>query len=316
MKHLVLLVSSVVIISTTAQSKELVSKPVMPVEQQNEKVVQEIQVEQKIEAPTLKLTDITAKFTSDNQSGATDGNLGGNSLRLITNFAYGENWTGGVELRRYFTSNTKDSYGPEGVFRKGSVRSYVSVMRNNIFKDYGLGFTYESRDHEDRMHLINTFKPFEFLSGYIDYAYVSRTGGEDANYIEFQPKFSWNGWAMSYYFEGEYSVGNSDKDYQNQELRFFTPALNYKKFAVSGEWRTYINYDALRSLGEGEYGLRGKTKSAFSANKPYIHIKYNLNESTTIFTDLGYEFGDWKVSDNKSQDVYQTTVEMGVTYKF
>ena len=45
-----------------------------------------------------------------------------------------------------------------------------------------------------------------------------REGEADAHYIEVQPKLTYNGWGISYYFEGEYAIEN-DAEYHFQQVR-------------------------------------------------------------------------------------------------
>ncbi|MGL5315042.1 MAG: hypothetical protein ACRC92_17445, partial [Peptostreptococcaceae bacterium] len=311
------------VVGATASAKEAV---VAPVEVSKEVVVVAEPVAEVVvveEAPTLKLTSIKTGIWSENKSGSSNGNLGSNSARLYTNFAYGDNWTGSFAMRRYFSSNTKDSYGEKDLFKKTSTRTYVGVTRNNIFEDYSLGFTYISQSEWDKFDLEFGFAPTSWLSGYFLYEYASRQGqdsaadynGSDSNYIEFQPRLSYNGWGVSYYFEGEYAIEN-DGEYHFQQVRLFTPKAKVGKFAVSGEYRGTVQYDSKDTLGKDTFGRGNKMKDAFDVNRIYAHTTYELTSSTTLFTSLGYQFGKWENEDGSKKDQSMTIVETGVTIKF
>ncbi|MGL6131760.1 MAG: hypothetical protein ACRCZ9_09135 [Fusobacteriaceae bacterium] len=317
MKKLALLLGSLLVVGATVSAKEAV---VAPVEVSKEVVVVAEPVAEVViveEAPTLKLTSIRTGLWSENRSGKTGGNLGANNLRLETNFAYGENWTGSLNARRYFNSNTKDSYGTQDEFDKAGVRTYVGVTRNNIFENYSLGYTYQSRDKRDSHSAEFGFAPTSWLSGYATYEYISKGGSDsDANYVEFQPKLSYNGWGVSYYFEGEYNV-EDDTECEIQQVRLFTPKAKVGKFAVSGEYRGTITHDSKDAKGLDEYGVGSKVDNAFDINRVYAKMTYGLTSSTTLFTNVGYEFGKWQENkDGSKRDSYMTIVETGVTIKF
>lgn len=330
MKRLSLLLGALTVVGSMSFAKEAVVAPVVVEETIQEVVVAPVMVEEKEEKSTLKLDTMTFKFVGDNRSGKSDGNLGSNSLRAYATFSYGENWTGSYQGRRYFGSNTKSSYGDKGLFRKGSNRNYFGVMRNNIFENYGLGMTYQNDNEKDVIYLNTTYKPFDFLSGYLDYGYVSQNGTtktieekvvvseeskSDAHYIEFQPRFTWNNWGASYYYEAQFDISN-DAEYQLHQLRLFTPTVKYGNFSISGQWRTNIDRTEKLANGKDKYGLGKITDGKFAVHKPYIHLKYKLSDMTTVFTDLAYEFGDWKVAENKNRKSYNTSIEMGVQFKF
>ncbi|MGL5314726.1 MAG: hypothetical protein ACRC92_15855, partial [Peptostreptococcaceae bacterium] len=321
MKKLALLLGSLLVVGATASAKEAV---VAPVEVSKEVVVVAEPVAEVVvieEAPTLRLTSIKTGIWSENKTGKTNGNLGSNSARLYTNFAYGEDWTGSFAMRRYFTSNTKDSYGDNDLFAKGSTRTYVGIERSNIFDNYSLGFTYISQNSWDKFDLTLGFAPTNWLSGYFLYEYASRQNnegdydGSDSNYIEFQPKLSYNGWGVSYYFEGEYAIEN-DAEYTYQQIRLFTPKAKLGKFAVSGEYRGFISYDSKDVEGKDQYGMGDSMKDAFDVNRFYAHTTYELTSSTTLFTSLGYQFGKWENTKGNKKDRDMTIVETGVTIKF
>ncbi|MGL4970969.1 MAG: hypothetical protein ACRC45_05005, partial [Cetobacterium sp.] len=184
MKKLALLLGSLLLVGATASAKEAV---VAPVEVSKEVVVVAEPVAEVVvveEAPTLKLTSIKTGLWSENRSGKTHGNLGANHLRLETNFAYGDNWTAVLNARRYFTSNTKDSYGDDDLFNKGATRTYIGATRNNIFDNYSLGLTYQTRDKSDRYNVEFGFAPTSWLGGYLAYEYQSKGGNDsDVNYV-------------------------------------------------------------------------------------------------------------------------------------
>ncbi|MGL4904439.1 MAG: hypothetical protein ACRCYM_00845 [Cetobacterium sp.] len=315
MKKLALLLGSLLVVGATASAKEAV---VAPVEVSKEVVVVAEPVVEvvEVEAPTLKLTSIKTGIWSENKSGKTNGNLGSNSLRLYTNFAYGEDWTGSFAARRYFTSNTKDSYGADDLFNKTTTRTYVGVTRNNIFENYSLGFTYVSQNTWDKYDLELGFAPTNWLTGYALYEYVSAAGEDsDANYVEFQPKLSYNGWGISYYFEGEYAIEN-DAKYEIQQVRLFTPKAKIGKFAVSGEYRGTLSHESEDEKGNTSYGVDTRMENAFDINRVYAHTTYELTPSTTLFTSLGYQFGKWEDTKGNTKDQDITIVETGVTIKF
>lgn len=316
MKKLALLLGSLLVVGATASAKEAV---VAPVEVSKEVVVVAEPVAEVVvieEAPTLRLKSIRTGLWSENRSGKEHGDLGSNHLRFEANFAYGENWTGLLAARRYFTSNTNDSYGEEDLFQKSSVRTYVGVTRNNIFDDYSLGYTYQSRNNSDRHWFELGFAPTSWLDGYLAYEYKSNSGDTtDYNYVEFQPGLSYNGWTVAYYFEGEYAVEN-DEQYELQQVKLFTPKAKFGKFAVSGEYRGTLSYDAKNSKGDKDYGIGYKVDNAFDVNRVYAKMTYGLTDSTTLFTNVGYEFGKWEEENGSKRDSYMTIVETGVTVKF
>ena len=330
MKKLALLLGSLLVVGTTVTAKEAV---VAPVEVSKEVVVVAEPVAEVVvveEAPTLKLTSIKTGLWSENRSGQRNGDLGANSLRLYTNFSYGDNWTGLFNMRRYFTSNTNSDYGHTGGFEKTSTRTYVGVQRNNIFDNYALGLTYISQGSWDKYEVTGSFAPTNWLNGYVLYEYVSNNGStitiednglatvindSDAHYIEVQPKLTYNGWGISYYFEGEYAIEN-DAEYHFHQVRLFTPKATMGKFGVSGEYRGTLQYDAKNALGKDSYGIGNKVKDAFDVNRVYAHGTYALTDSTTIFTSVGYEFGKWEQSNGSKKDSYMTIVEAGVNIKF
>ncbi|MGL5056631.1 MAG: hypothetical protein ACRC6A_04600 [Fusobacteriaceae bacterium] len=316
MKKLALLLGSLLVVGATVSAKEVV---VAPVEVSKEVVAVAEPVAEVVvieEVPTLKLTSIRTGLWSENRSGAKNGNLGANNLRLETNFAYGENWTGSLNARRYFNSNSKDSYGVHDEFDKAGTRTYVGVTRNNIFDNYSLGYTYQTRDKRDSHTTEFGFAPTSWLDGYLVYEYVSRGGNDsDSNYVEFQPKFSYNGWGVSYYFEAEYNI-EDDTEYEIQQVRLFTPKAKLGKFAVSGEYRGTITYDSKDGKGNDLYGVSQKVDNAFDVNRVYAKMTYGLTESTTLFTNIGYEFGKWQEDKESKKDSYMTIVETGVSIKF
>lgn len=336
MKKLALLLGSLLVVGVTASAKEVVVAPVevsKEVVVVAEPVVEVVVVE---EAPTLKLTSIKTGVWSENRSGKKNGDLGANSLRLYTNFSYGDDWYGFFNARRYFNSNTNGSYGDKDLFAKGATRTYVGIGRNNIFDNYGLEFAYVSQSQWDKFDVTASFAPTSWLSGYVMYEYKSDNGnGEayayapgdkgvvttvdasnsDANYVEFQPKLSYKGWGISYYLEGEYAIEH-DAKYQFQQVRLFTPSVAYGDFSVSGEYRGTVQYDSKDNLGRTVYGVGEKMKNAFDVNRIYAHGKYALTETTTIFTSLGYEFGKWEEKNGSKKDSYMTIVEAGVNMKF
>ena len=332
MKKLALLLGSLLVVGATAHAKEVVVAPVevsKEVVVVAEPVVEVVVVE---EAPTLKLTSIKTGLWSENRSGARNGDLGSNSLRLYTNFAYGDDWTGVFNTRRYFNSNTKDSYGETGLFEKTNTRTYVGIQRNNIFDNYALGFTYISQGSWDKFDVTGSFAPTSWLNGYLTYEYVSNSGttttltadkmgvksivdNSDAHYVEFQPKLVYNGWGISYYFEGEYAIEN-DAEYYYQQVRLFTPKATLGKFGISGEYRGMLQYDSKDGLSKKTYGVGTKMKDAFDVNRFYAHGTYAITESTTIFTSLGYEFGKWEDAKDSQKDSDMTIVEAGVNIKF
>jgi hypothetical protein len=335
MKKLALLLGSLLVVGATASAKEVVA----PVEVSKEVVavvepVAEIVVVE--ETPTLKLSRIQTGIWSENRSGKTNGDLGSNSLRLNTKFTYGPDWYGFFNARRYFTSNQNGSYGDKDLFAKGATRTYVGIGRNNIFDNYGLEFAYVSQSQWDKFDVTASFAPTSWLSGYVMYEYKSDNGSgtafayepgdegivttveasnSDANYVEVQPKLSYNGWGISYYFEGEYAIEH-DAKYQFQQIRLFTPAVTYGDFSVSGEYRGTVQYDSKDNLGRNAYGIGNKMKDAFDVNRVYLLGNYAINDSTSIFTNLGYEFGKWEQENGSKKDSYMTIVEAGVTVKF
>ncbi|MEG0390927.1 MAG: hypothetical protein RSC62_10165 [Cetobacterium sp.] len=316
MKKLALLLGSLLVVGATAHAKEVVAAPVevsKEVVVVAEPVAEVVVVE---EAPTLKLTSIKTGIWSENRSGYRNGDFGTNSLRLYTNFAYGDDWTGVFNTRRYFNSNTKDSYGDTGLFEKTNTRTYVGIQRNNIFDDYALGFTYISQGSWDKFDIVGSFAPTSWLNGYLTYEYVSNSGdSSDAHYVEFQPKLVYNGWGISYYFEGEYAIEN-DEEVQYQQVRLFTPKATLGKFGISGEYRGTVQYDSKTSTNADNYGVGNRMKDAFDVNRFYAHGTYAITESTTIFTSLGYEFGKWEQKDGSKKDSDMTIVEAGVNIKF
>ncbi|WP_432204866.1 hypothetical protein ACQ9ZF_01315 [Cetobacterium somerae] len=333
MKKLALLLGSLLVVGATASAKEVVA----PVEVSKEVVavvepVAEVVVVE--ETPTLKLSRIQTGIWSENRSGKTNGDLGSNSLRLNTKFTYGPDWYGFFNARRYFTSNQNGSYGDKDLFAKAATRTYVGIGRNNIFDNYGLEFAYVSQGQWDKFDVTASFAPTSWLSGYAMYEYKSAAGNgdykvtndegivdtvtasnSDAHYVEVQPKLSYNGWGISYYFEGEYAIEN-DAEYYYQQVRLFTPAVTYGDFSVSGEYRGMLQYDSKDILGRTVYGVGNKMKNAFDVNRVYLLGNYAINDSTSIFTNLGYEFGKWEEKNGSKKDSYMTIVEAGVTVKF
>lgn len=336
MKKLALLLGSLLVVGATASAKEAVVAPVevsKEVVVVAEPVVEVVVVE---EAPTLKLTSIKTGVWSENRSGQRNGDLGANSLRLYTNFSYGADWYGFFNARRYFNSNANGSYGDKDLFDKVATRTYVGIGRN-LFEDYSVELQYTAQGSWDKYAITGNFAPTSWLSGYLMYEYKADDGkkfdnkdftvneegvvtvvqhtNSDSNYVEFQPKLSYKGWGISYYFEGDYAISN-DSEVQYQQVRLFTPKAKYGDFAVSGEYRGTLQYESKKENGSKDYGVGNTMKDAFDVNRIYAHGTYALTETTTIFTSLGYEFGKWEQADGSKKDSYMTIVEAGVNMKF
>lgn len=317
MKKLVFLLGSLVLVGATASAKEVIVAPV----EVTEEVVTPVVAVRSGENNTSKLrvTSVNTGIWSENKNGRANGSLGENSLRLYTNFAYGDNWTGEVAMRRYFLSNDK-SYGigaPKHLFIKEYVRGRVGIMRNNIFDNYGLGVAYEFEGNTDKYEADFTFAPASWLDGYFIYQYVARQNGSDSHYMEFQPKLSYKDWGVSYYFEGEFNNEN-DGQYMINQVRLFTPTFKYAGFGIGAEYRGTISHEAKNYPNSfNNWGINYKTKDPFGVNRVYAVLSYDLSEATTLWTNIGYEFGKWEdTAVKKTGNLYQTIVEAGVQYKF
>ena len=317
MKKLAFLLGSLVVVGATATAKEVVSAPVNVKEEVVAPVVVVEEVAE-VSAPSkLRVTGVTTGIWSENKNGFPNGSLGENSLRLYTGFAYGDDWTGGIQLRRYFNSNANGSYGEKDLFEKTSTRAKVSVMRNNIFGNYGLGAHYEFQNSRDKYGVDFTFAPTEWLDGYLMYEYVARETQSDSHYMEFEPKLSYKGWGLSYYFEGEFD--NQDQgQYMIHQMRLYTPTLKYAGFGIGAEYRGTISHEAknypntITALNDNY-----KADGAFGVNRAYVKLSYDVNPSTTVFTNVGYEIGKWEHTETKEKGkLYQTIVEAGVSIKF
>ncbi|MGX6592511.1 hypothetical protein [Cetobacterium ceti] len=320
MKKIALLLGSMVILAGTAQGaeKEVTPKatPVTIIEDNTLIVAPVVN-----ETPKFRVTSITTGIWNENRSGKDDGNIGSNSLRLYANFAYGDNWDFNLQTRRYFGSNTKSSYGDKGLYRKTSTKTYIGATRKNLYGNNALGLTYISKNTNDEFDLEWDFAPVEYLSGYVTYGYGSNTGADpDYNYIEVQPRLSYNGWAISYYFEGQYNIGSSKNgNYNYQQLRFFTPTYTYEKFSTYVEWRTWLSASAKKEkdhVTTKDYDMGQSIKNPFDANRVYLKMNYALDNSTTVFTNLGYEIGKWESSSNSNKKSYKEFVEVGLKFKF
>lgn len=320
MKKIALLLGSMVILAGTAQGaeKEVTPKatPVTVIEDNTLIVAPVVN-----ETPKFRVTDVKTGIWTWNRSGKDNGNIGSGSLRFYADFAYGDNWVGGIQTRRYFDSNTKSSYGTKNIYKKGSTRTYVSITRNNIYGNNSLGFTYEADPNFDEYDLTYSFAPTNYFSGYAIYGYGARSeeNKPDYTYLEIQPQLSYKGWAMSYYFEGRYNnTSNQNTNYEYQQLRFFTPKYTDGNFSISGEWRTWLSGSARYQEGANktkDYRMGQSLKNAFNANRVYAHMNYKVNDSATVFTNLGYEIGKWESNSNSTKKSYQTIVEVGVNFK-
>lgn len=326
MKKLVFLLSSLAIVGVTASAKEIVATPV----QVEEEIVPVVEKETVIIEPKvvndntskLRVTSVNTGIWSENKSGFKDGNLGSNSLRLYTDFAYGDNWTGEIEMRRYFGSNTNAPYGKKSLFVKDNVRGRVGIMRNNIFNNYGLGLAYEFQGDRDKYETDFTFAPTKWFDGYVIYQYIADEIGSDAHYVEFQPKLSYKGWGVSYYLEGEFNNENYGQ-YLFHQMRLYTPTYEYAGFGISGEYRGTISYEAKNDPNINALYKNFKSKDPFGVNRFYANLSYKVNETVKLWTNVGYEFGKWEdtnLKNNNAQkttgNLYQTIVEAGVKFKF
>ncbi|SJZ87413.1 hypothetical protein SAMN02745174_01807 [Cetobacterium ceti] len=318
MKKIALLLGSMVILAGTAQAAEKEVTPVTVIEDNTLIVAPVVN-----EMPKFRVTSITTGIWNENRSGKANGNIGSNNLRFYANFAYGDNWTGYLQTRRYFDSNTKSSYndGKKGIFIKKNTKNYVSVTRNNIYGNNSIGFTYEAGTAYDEYDLQYSFAPTDYISGYVIYGYGARSDQDpDYNYIEVQPRLSYKGWAMSYYFEGSYNVNsNKQGNYNFQQLRFFTPTYTYEKFSANVEWRTWLTASGKKeekNVVTKNYEMGKNIKNPFDANRVYLKMNYALDNSTTVFTNLGYEIGKWESSSNSSKKSYKEFIEVGLNFKF
>ena len=318
MKKLALLLGSLLVVGTTVAAKEAV---VAPVEVSKEVVVVAEPVAEVIiveEEPTLKLSGLGYRFVSENRSGKSNGNLGANHFRLVPKFSYGKNWEASIDARRYFTSNTKDSYGPDKLFNKTKTRTLVNVTRNNIFEDYSLGFTYDASNTLDEYDLTFGFAPTNWFDGYVVYGYGSNSasGASDYNYVEVLPKLSYNGWAVGYYFEGTYNIENDGQD-EYQQVRFYTPKWNITdKFAMAAEWRLSVDSDFKGTAGERVFSESHSITDPGSKNKAFARAYYQATPTFQVWGEFAYEFGKFEDGENSSRRSNRRDITIGANHKF
>lgn len=318
MKKLALLLGSLLVVGTTVAAKEAV---VVPVEVSKEVVVVAEPVAEVIiveETPKFRLTSLSGRIVSENRSGKSNGNLGSNHFRISPSFAYGDNWTGFLEARRYFTSNTDSDYGAKKVFNKTYVRTLVGITRNNIFDNYSLGFTYDAKKEIDEYDVTLGFAPVKWFNGYATYGYGSdsKKDGSDYNYVEVLPKLTYNGWAVGYYFEGTYYTQNDAKE-EYQQVRFYTPRWNVTdKLSVGAEWRLSVDADFKNMNGEKDFSMSHSVTDPGSKNKAFARAYYQATDALQVWGEFAYEFGKFEDSEDSSRRSNRRDITLGVNHKF
>lgn len=339
MKKLALVLSSVAMVSSVAMAKEVVPAPITAVEQpvaiREVEVIKEVKVQ-----PDFRVTSINVKAYGENRDGNHNSSRHGKNdlvdgdgyFATTANFAYKKDWTGTLQVRRYFTSDTGGRYTSAtekvGGYEKGSIRGYATARRNNLELagiKYSLEGTLEFRDRQDYygVKLHPQFTPW--FGGSYAYQYRAKSAdgmdNNDTNFFELIPTFSYAGYRLAYYYEHETRVGGSKYENRISQVRLFTP--NYKitnDLRLAFEYRGWLSADTKDNFGDDSWaGARGQIDKAFEMNRIYATTTYPLNASTTLRFQYGYEFGKYQRpngSGYKKEKANMSIFDLGVTYRF
>ncbi|MGO2118958.1 MAG: hypothetical protein ACTH29_08545 [Fusobacterium sp.] len=256
-------------------------------------------------APMLTVTSIGQSIEIDNDSGASNGNVGRVMLGNSVNFAYGDDWTFGLFARKEWDTDTDDGFGDTG--------SRINLDAWKSYENTKLGFRFRMADSYDRYYIRGKYS-YGMYSGWADLAYTSVESeesktGADYFYLEATPvKIDLGPVAIGYYIEAKDMVGSiadgDTKDWARHQVRLYVPLYSTEKFNLSGQYRyQFAEHESLKNDSwDDENNLHTVMLSA----------DYAINDNLTIDGYYQYDFNKYEESD----DDFYGEFCIGWTYKF
>lgn len=309
MKKLALLLGALSLVSSVAYAKEVVP------------AVEEVVVVEEVKpveaAPALRVTSVGQYIEIDNESHATDGDIGevmfGNSVGL----AYGDNWTFGLMARKTWIMDTDNGT------HSNNHRIDLDAWRN--FENFSVGTRWRSQKDYDRLYGRVKYN-YGMFDGWVDVAYQfnNTSEGNDAWYSEAEPiALTVGPLRFAYYYELTKGIESADianavkpADFKEDDivhqLRVSAPIYKGEKLSLGLEYRWQFAHDE-------EYD--DAYKSGWQERTEHIGIvsaAYKVTENLTVDGYYRYDFQDYEGKDGaKDADKdYYGEFYAGWTYTF
>lgn len=273
-------------------------------------------------APMLTVTSVGQFIEIDNDSGASNGDVGVVMLGNSVNFAYGDDWSFGLMARKDWETDTDDGMQSDGH------RLELSAWKD--MGDYSLGFKWRGEEDKDR-YLLRTKYSYGMVSGWIDAGYEAYNqnwktshgeyGVADQWYFEMMPvKVSYGPVTVGYYLEAGITAGStSDGDKESwtkHQIRLYAPLYTADKLSLAAEYRyQFRNNEEYATLNTG-------ASKGWQENNRHIGIlkaAYAMTDNLTLDGYYRYDFNKYDSHDGATSDYaddYYGEFCMGWTYKF